>query len=375
VVDVFISHSNARPEITEVFYQALKGAGLIPVIVEEQPSKSMGPDEKVQHYLEQCQAAVVLATSDPDAPKRTRPNILEELGRIRTLLPDRFMVFVQAGVQMPSNVGVTWHELDPAHLRDAVDMMLKEFQEMGLHRAAPEARGVRMYEDLFPPDKLGAWDWAREVVRHALEDDEEIARLKTACMEVLLSPYYEEQHVAGMVLETLVEWRPLILAEEELRQLAVAESFTTRSTAASCMYQLAQCAPARVPLELLDTLADPSEDYYVQEPAMAALKYCARTRRPIGNCPWAGGSEVSGTAWGTEEKGRLPSLLTMLAWPSTTCWLGWPGKSYLRSSRGRLKPDAADMASQRALQGGACPCREKRRGRVSCPSSHPGRLR
>ncbi len=97
-------------------------------------------------------------------------------------------------------------------------------------------------------------------------------------MEVLLGPYYEEQHVAGMVLETLVEWRPLILAEEELRQLAVAESFTTRSTAASCMYQLAQCAPARVPLELLDTLADPSEDYYVQEPAMAALKYCARTR-------------------------------------------------------------------------------------------------
>lgn len=87
-------------------------------------------------------------------------------------------------------------------------------------------------------------------------------------------------HRAGSLLEAVNRLDPSLVSLEVVEDLANSSEFTKRSIAATLLWDRAEVAPHEVPLGLLGRLAKPStEDWYVQAPAMAAVKQLMLRRR------------------------------------------------------------------------------------------------
>jgi len=126
---VFMSHVTGEVELVEAFCGKVRSLGHEPVLVEDMPSLGMPPNEKVSYYLTQCEAAVVLATGDPEGGENTRQNIVEEIGRIQQHWSQQhppWVLFLEVSVRMPSNVGTTWHDLERDNLDPALEMLERE---------------------------------------------------------------------------------------------------------------------------------------------------------------------------------------------------------------------------------------------------------
>jgi CHAT domain len=80
---------------------------------------------------------------------------------------------------------------------------------------------------------------------------------------------------AMLVIETCAQLLPSLVNHEVLARMAVNENRSVRSMAASICMDLAQFAPARVPVDILLRLSRYDEDWYVQAPANAALQAIA----------------------------------------------------------------------------------------------------
>ncbi len=109
---VFLAHGgqSANRDQLELF---LWRDGLRPVIVEEMPSLGMGPDDKVDYYMRDGAFAVILAEaerpSSQDGKLYPRLNIVDEIARVRKVLASKFIVFLESGLNLPSNEsGITW---------------------------------------------------------------------------------------------------------------------------------------------------------------------------------------------------------------------------------------------------------------------------
>ena len=77
------------------------------------------------------------------------------------------------------------------------------------------------------------------------------------------------------LIEGCVRLAPWIIGRSQLFEMASHSNFSVRSTAASICMDLAQYAPDRVPVDVLQRLSVYDEDWYVQAPANAALKAIA----------------------------------------------------------------------------------------------------
>jgi nucleoside phosphorylase len=80
---------------------------------------------------------------------------------------------------------------------------------------------------------------------------------------------------APPLIEGCVRMAPWIIGRPQLFEMASHSNFSVRSTAAAICMDLAQYAPDRVPIDLLQRLSVYDEDWYVQAPANAALKAVA----------------------------------------------------------------------------------------------------
>ena len=82
--------------------------GLDPVVVEEEPSGDESVDVKVSRVLTDCQFGVVLARLErgisQDDQVIPRGNIIDEIERIRTKLGDKYLVLLETGLGLPSNL-------------------------------------------------------------------------------------------------------------------------------------------------------------------------------------------------------------------------------------------------------------------------------
>ena len=111
--------------------------GLEPVVVEEQPSLDESIDDKVNRQLGECQFAIVLARSDrgahQDGLKLPRGNIIDEIGRIRSTLGDRYLVLLEEGLSLPSNLqtGIVYETFSRTNFDRAV---VKAFKSLRYHR-------------------------------------------------------------------------------------------------------------------------------------------------------------------------------------------------------------------------------------------------
>ena len=77
-----------------------------PLIVERMPSQSRSVDKNVEHYMDQADFAIVLATADDlvDGRYQPRGNVHIELGRFQERFPEKTIYLLEQDASFPSNV-------------------------------------------------------------------------------------------------------------------------------------------------------------------------------------------------------------------------------------------------------------------------------
>jgi predicted nucleotide-binding protein len=140
----FIAHGG-ESEARDKLCQFLTALGVIPIIVEEQPSEGRSVGENVDHYARQADCAIILATKG-DIDGKTgkfipRGNVLIEIGKAQELFKDRIIYLLQAGAKFPTDISekvrerFTSENMDKAFIKIA-----KELKKFGILRAVkPQA--------------------------------------------------------------------------------------------------------------------------------------------------------------------------------------------------------------------------------------------
>jgi predicted nucleotide-binding protein len=135
----FIAHGG-KSEARDKLCQFLTALGVIPIIVEEQPSEGRSVGENVDWYARQSDCAIILATKG-DIDSKTgkfipRGNVLIEIGKSQELFKDRIIYLLQAGTKLPTNINekvrarFTSQNMDNAFIKIAT-----ELRKFGILRA------------------------------------------------------------------------------------------------------------------------------------------------------------------------------------------------------------------------------------------------
>jgi hypothetical protein len=299
-VAVFISCSERFKErVARPVRVALAERDVHGIIVSDEPllpGASGDPESKVDTYLDASDAFVALATPDnqlDDGTVETRPNIIDEHARARSRpkLRQRIQVFKASQVRLPSNVNPTYEELDIDNVSPIPELILRQLDSWGVLDAQPRpaatatpaapATVAELIRDLELGDHEEAMRRAYELVRSesratTLATVEEFRQF----FRVTNEADNHETVLAGSVLEALHKLDPSLISVELIEELAASEDFSVRSTAAILLWDRAEIASGDVPLGVLGRLALPAdEDWYVQAPAMAAVKLLLLRRR------------------------------------------------------------------------------------------------
>jgi hypothetical protein len=131
---VFIAHGRDEDVLRRVedFVRAL---GCEPVIVERLASGGASVDDLVEQRMEECQAAVILATGDDeiDGRRQPRPNVIHEIGLAQRVLQNRVIYLREEGCEFPSNVAPkVWENFTKGDLASAFEKIAKELRGFGL---------------------------------------------------------------------------------------------------------------------------------------------------------------------------------------------------------------------------------------------------
>jgi predicted nucleotide-binding protein len=142
---VFIAHGGRSAKLSKLgaFLEAL---GVEPLVVEIQPSEGRLTEEQVDEYMKQADCAIILATYGHIEDVKTRKkhprlNVVDELGRCRKVFPDRTILLLEEGVDLPSNVsGIIRERFTKQNMEDALVKVAKELRAFGLIRPIKPAR-------------------------------------------------------------------------------------------------------------------------------------------------------------------------------------------------------------------------------------------
>ena len=133
----FIAHGGKSAKLNKLrsFLEAL---GVEPLVVEVEPSEGRLTEEQVDKYMKQADCAIILATYGhledvKTRKKHPRLNVVDELGRCRKVFPDRTILLLEKGVDLPSNVsGVIRERFTKQNMEDALIKLAKELRTFGL---------------------------------------------------------------------------------------------------------------------------------------------------------------------------------------------------------------------------------------------------
>jgi len=278
----------------------LEELGVFGVIVSDEPllpHTDSSPDAKVESYLDASDAFVALCTADDemmDGVVRPRPNIVEyQRAKQKPHLRQRIQVFKQAAVELPSNVNPVHEPLELDNAEAVVGQIAKQLESWGVVAATPRGSHSSADRSAHPPPpeiaalidglELGDHD---EATRRIYELARNRDRDRTVATVMALMRYLEqgaaseEVHPLCSLLEAANRLDPALVGPEIIERLVESEDFSQRSAAAMILWDLAEAAPGLVPLAVLGKLARPnSEDWYVEAPAMAAVKLLMLRRR------------------------------------------------------------------------------------------------
>ncbi len=138
----FIAHGG-RSGILDKLREFIEALGIKPIIVELSPSKGMTVDEKVSKYIKDADFGIVLATKGgiidtkgKETKQLPRLNVIDELERLRAAFPDKTILLLEKGVDLPSNISGLTHEPFVGQSMDrAFTAIARELVEFGILRA------------------------------------------------------------------------------------------------------------------------------------------------------------------------------------------------------------------------------------------------
>lgn len=300
-VAVFLSCSERhKKRVAFPIRSALAEHGIHGIIVSDEPllpGATGEPESKVDTYLEASDAFLALCTPDnelDDGTVQTRQNIIDEHARARSRpkLRERIQVFKDPTVKLPSNINPAYEALDIDDVSPISELILRQLRTWDLIGVVPKrARPLSSKPPPTVPElidglELGAHEEAtrrayellRRKGREAAEATvEELRRF----LRAQLPADNDATLCAGSVLEAINRLDPSLVSIELIEELSGSDDLTKRSIAAMLLWDRAEVAPGEVPLALLGRLALPStEDWYVQAPAMAAVKQLLLRRWP-----------------------------------------------------------------------------------------------
>jgi hypothetical protein len=277
--------------------EALKEYGVHGIIVSDEPllpRTPSDPDAQVNAYLDASDALVALCTADDrleDGTVQCRPNVVNEIQRAldRPGLRDKVQVLKAPDVRIPSNANPTHDPLDVDDI-PAVQRIVPQLRTWGVLAREPEpapapSTDPATVDDLIADLGLGDHDKATRrayaiLINETGESQKAVVDRVVQFVQAGVSEDNTKVLVAGSVLEAISRLDSSLVSMEAIEQLANAGDFSTRSTAANLLWDRAEVAPNDVPIGLLGRLAIPAgEDWYVQAPAMAAVKQLLLCRR------------------------------------------------------------------------------------------------
>lgn len=135
----FIAHGGKSTALNKLcsFLEAL---GVEPLVVEIQPSEGRLTEPQVDEYMKQADCAIILATyghivDEKTRKKHPRLNVVDELGRCRNAFPDRTILLLEKGVDLPSNVsGIVYEHFTKQNMENAFIKVAKELRRLRLIR-------------------------------------------------------------------------------------------------------------------------------------------------------------------------------------------------------------------------------------------------
>jgi predicted nucleotide-binding protein len=135
---VFITHGKQSDPIVKQLKEILGFGDFEPVIAEERETTAKPVPEKVMNDMRSCSAAIIHVSGerkvlDKDGKEHVmlNENVLIEIGAAMALYHDRFILLVENGVQLPSNLqGLYAARYEGTELDQTATMkLLKAFKE------------------------------------------------------------------------------------------------------------------------------------------------------------------------------------------------------------------------------------------------------
>ena len=133
----FISHGK-RPSALKKLCDFLKALGIEPLVVEEEPSLDKTVDDKVNHYLDQADFVIILATGDDEIKSKLYPrqNVIHEIGLAQNTHAGKIIYLLEERAQFPSNISPKVHaRFTPQSMDRAFIAIPRELKEFGILKA------------------------------------------------------------------------------------------------------------------------------------------------------------------------------------------------------------------------------------------------
>lgn len=136
----FIAHGG-RSGVLDKLREFIQALGIDPLIVELLPAKGMSVDDKVNKYIKDADCGIVLATGGGIVDKKSekehpRLNVIDEFERLRTVFPNKTILLLEKGVDLPSNIsGLTYEPFVRQSMDRAFTAIARELTAFGILRA------------------------------------------------------------------------------------------------------------------------------------------------------------------------------------------------------------------------------------------------
>jgi predicted nucleotide-binding protein len=138
----FIAHGG-KSGVLDKLREFIQALGIDPLIVELLPSKGMSVDEKVNKYIKDADCGIVLATkggivdTTGNKPKQhPRLNVIDEFERLRTTFPNKTILLLEKGVDLPSNISsFTYEPFARQSMDRAFTAIARELTAFGILKA------------------------------------------------------------------------------------------------------------------------------------------------------------------------------------------------------------------------------------------------
>jgi len=132
--DIFISHGKDSKGLQKI-ERFIRGLGLNPIIVKNEPSSGGSVDDVVEEYMGKCVCAIILATKDDEVEGRWQPraNVIHEIGLGQEKLNNRLIYLKEQSCEFPSNVSPKiWENFTQENMEDAFLKVVKELRAFGI---------------------------------------------------------------------------------------------------------------------------------------------------------------------------------------------------------------------------------------------------